>query len=105
MKRFSPAPHAGFLQKVVATLLAIALLILGVMFSLVLLSVLAVAGLIAWGYFFWKTRALRKAIKEATIDAPTGGLRNGPSDGQVIEGEAIVVREDRQVDQKPLPRD
>lgn len=94
MKRFSPAPNAGFLQKLVATLLAIALLILGVMFSLVLLSVLAVAGLIVGGYLFWKTRALRKAMKEATV-------QQAASDGAVIEGEAIVVREDRQVDAAP----
>lgn len=98
MRRLSPAPNVGFLQKIVATLLAIALLTLGVMFSLVLLSVLAVAGLIAWGYLFWKTRALRKAMKEAAVQQPA-------SDGQVIEGEAIVVREYRRVDQKTLPRD
>lgn len=98
MIRFSPAPNAGFLQKLVTTLLAIALLILGFMFSLVLLCVLAVAGLIAWGYFFWKTRALRKAIKEAAV-------QEASSDGQVIEGEAIVIREYRQVDQKSPPHD
>lgn len=51
------------------------------MFSLVLLAVLATLGLLAWGYFLWKTRKIRKQMSE---------VQQG---GQVIEGEAILVEE------------
>lgn len=59
------------------------LLILGLMFSVVLIAVVAVLGLVAWGYFWWKTRRVRKAMAEHPAAA----------EGQVIDGEAIVVEE------------
>lgn len=61
------------------------LLVLGFMFSLVILALIAVAGLAAWGWFWWKTRELRKAMKQH------------PAGGHVIDGEAIVVDDSRSV--------
>ena len=55
------------------------------MFSVVILSVIAVLGLGFLGYFWWKTRALRQAIQE--------NMQAQKSDGQIIDGEAIVVEE------------
>lgn len=59
------------------------LLVLGFMFSLVILSLAVVAGLAAWGWFWWKTRELRKVMQQR------------PADGHIIEGEAMVVDEYR----------
>ena len=55
------------------------MLVVGLLFSVVILAVIAVAGTMAWGYFRWKTRELRKTMKEH----PPGGV--------VIDGEVIVV--------------
>jgi hypothetical protein len=69
------------LRNALALLAGLILLILGVMFSLVVLSVAAVLGLALWAYVWWKTRKLRRTMQEA---APGG---------QVIDGEAVVVEE------------
>jgi membrane protein implicated in regulation of membrane protease activity len=75
------AREPGLLAKVLAALAAAILLVLGFMFSLVILALAVVAGLAAWGWFWWKTRELRKTMPQH------------PVDGHVIEGEAIVVDE------------
>lgn len=75
------------LQKVVATLLGLATLVLGVMFSVVLIPVVVLLGAIGVGYFWWKTRALRKAMADI----------RSQRDADIIEGEAVVVREYREV--------
>ncbi len=64
-----------------ALLAGAVLLILGFMFSVLVLAVVAVLGLAAWGYLRWKTRKFRRAMQEQSPD------------GQVIDGEAIVVEE------------
>jgi fatty acid desaturase len=51
--------------KILALVGGAILLVLGFMFSLVLLSVLVVVGLALGAWFFWKTRHLRKAMREA----------------------------------------
>jgi hypothetical protein len=61
------------------------LLALGLMFSVVLLAVAFVVGLGAFGYFWWRTRTLRAAMKSHAASAGT--------DGQVFEGEAVIVEE------------
>lgn len=75
------------LKNILGLLFGAILLILGLMFSVVILSVIAVIGLGFWGYFWWKTRALRRAMN---ANMPTQ-----EPDGQVIDGEAIVVEEYR----------
>ncbi len=67
-----------------------ALLVLGFMFSLVLLVVIAVLGLAAFGYFWWKTRASRNAMHEQPME--------NRATGQIIEGEAVVIDEYRIVE-------
>jgi len=75
------------------------------MFSLVFFAVLAIAGLIFWFYVMWKTRALRRQMREhldaqqrgAPAPAPTA---SAPVSGEVIEGQAVrVVDEDRRRDE------
>lgn len=83
----------GLLGKVLGMVAGAVLLVLGVMFSAVLLILLVVAGLAAWAYFWWKTRELRRTLRER------------PSDGHVIEGEAVVVEERAAAERITLPRD
>ena len=67
------------------------------MFSLVFFAVLAIAGLIFWLYFMWKTRALRRQMREQ-LDAQQGAQPSGPpppASGDIIEGEAVRVVDER----------
>lgn len=74
----------GPLGKLVALLAGMILLVAAFMFSVVILAIVSVVGLAAWGYFWWKTRALRRAMRE-----------NTSANGQVIDGEAVVVDDSR----------
>jgi len=80
-------------KNVVALLTGTIALILGLMFSVVFLSVVAVLGLAIWAYVWWKTRALRQSMKQ---QAP---------DGHVIDGEAVVVEEYHARIEDDLPGD
>jgi hypothetical protein len=88
-QRFPHAP-AGPWQKIVSAAMGIALLALGLTFSVVLLAVLLVAGLAVWGYLWWKTRAIRRILREGQV--PTAA-----ANGDVFEGEATVVETQAQV--------
>lgn len=83
----------GLFAKGLGVVAGAALIVLGVMFSVVLLAVLVVAGLVAWGYVWWKTRELRKAMRER------------PPGGQVIEGEVVIVEEYDAAHRTTLPPD
>ena len=89
----NPVPEHGLLRKIVAATAGAILLVLGLMFSVVLLAVIFVVGLTAFGYFWWKTRELRKAMRER------------PENGQVIDGEAVVVEEYPVEERLVLPDD
>jgi hypothetical protein len=65
------------LGKLVAFVVATALVVLAFIFSVVLLAVLVTGGLALFGYFWWRTRALRKRLRE------------NPPGGHVIDGEVI----------------
>lgn len=92
-------PPTGPLAQALALVVGAILLVLGFMFSLVLLAVFVAVGLMLGAWFFWKTRHLRKAMREA------GAMRNPPADGDVIEGEAVVVEEYRVSETSVLPDD
>lgn len=94
--RTEPRSEPGPLGKLVALIVGVGLLVLGFMFSLVILAVVAVAGLAAWGWFWWKTRELRQALREQAAAGP--GARETASarartGGTVIEGEAVIVED------------
>jgi len=73
--------------------LGAAFLVLAFMFSLVVLTVVAVGGVMLWGWLWWKTRAIRKQMHQQGPQAAT--------DGYIIEGEVI-----RETDsQRDSPRD
>ncbi len=77
-------------------LMALGALVLGVMFSLVVLGVLLGLGLIFSGWWWWKTRALRRVLREQRAAAQSA---TSPAQGVVIEGE--VVREVSDVPRLP----
>ena len=77
-------------------LMALGALVLGVMFSLVVLGLLLGLGLIFSGWWWWKTRALRRVLREQRAAAHSA---TRPVQGVVIEGE--VVREASDVPRLP----
>jgi ABC-type bacteriocin/lantibiotic exporter with double-glycine peptidase domain len=83
--------QSGPLGQLFALLGGAILLVLGFMFSMVVLAIAAVIGLVAFGYFWWKTRELRKVLREQQATAAT----TRPAGGEVFEGEAVVVEEYR----------
>ena len=100
----------GVFAQVVTALVGVVVLIGAAMFSLVFLAVIAVAGLIFWIYFWWKTRAIRAQIEaqmRAQAEYRTAGTQpdRASSDGDVIEGEAVRVAEtDRMLHRKDDPQ-
>lgn len=90
-------PQPGPLGKIFAAVIGVLTLAAAFMFSLVFVAVIAVAGLIAWGYFWWKTRALRKHLREQQAAAPFGqaAAEAGVASGDVIEGEAVRVTDEQ----------
>ncbi len=80
-------------RKAIALLAGAILLVLGLLFAVVVLAVIATVGLAVWGYLWWKTRKLRRTMQE---HAP---------DREVIDGEATVVEENRVTTKDVLPRD
>lgn len=82
------AQPPSLLQKILAGITAVTVFGVALMFSVVLFAVVVTVGAIAWGYVWWKSRDLRKQMR----DRPQGG-------GMVIEGE--VIREVRTPDEPP----
>jgi Flp pilus assembly protein TadB len=67
----------GFMAKVVTVAMAALIVVAAFVFSLLVLAVAAAGGLLIFGYVWWKTRKLRRQLRE-----------HSPG-GRVIEGELI----------------
>ncbi|BCK88138.1 hypothetical protein MIZ01_1939 [Sideroxyarcus emersonii] len=91
----APGKPRGPLRKLAALILTVAMVGLALMFSAVLLVVIALVGAMAWAYLWWKTRELRKQMRDlhsrATRAAATA------SNDAVFEGEVIRVVEPHEV--------
>ena len=92
----------SLLRKAGAIIAATALAAVALMFSAVLLTLLLCIGAVAFAYLWWKTRALRKQMREQMRDfTPQGAnveretFRSEAFAGEVIEGEAVRVDEPR----------
>lgn len=72
-------PTQAWYSKLLAFCLSSALLVIGLMFSLVALSIVAIAGTLFAGWLWWKTRRFGQAIPDVT-----------PNDSTIIEGEVIT---------------
>lgn len=84
----------GFFGKLLAALATAGLLVLGLMFSVVVVAVALVVGLLFWGWMWWRTRDLRRRMREQMdrpMQAPFGDMPS--TEGRIIEGE--VIRSDR----------
>jgi len=82
--------------KIAALIAGAALLVVGVMFSLVILAGAALLGVVLWLYLWWKTRAVRAAMREQAAHAAS-------AQGNIIEGESVVVDEQRMAEYEVLP--
>lgn len=98
---FDPSgqPPKTLLARIVGVVVGVIALGATLMFSAVVFVVLAIAGLALWGYFWWKTRVLRRQMQEQMEQMRTQGFespfRQAPADENVIDGEAVRVDEDR----------
>lgn len=95
-----PANPPGPLARILAAIVLALLLGLGFMFSLVLLALIPFVAFAVWAWFWWKTRELRKLMREQGPGFSMGGPAMGgaPMRGEVIDGEAVVVRENEDGD-------
>lgn len=85
----------GFFGKLFALIAAGGLLVLGLMFSVVIVAVAVVGGLLFWGFMWWKTRELRRRMREQMdnpMQTPFGDVP--ASGGRIIEGEVIRSEQD-----------
>ena len=99
---FDPARRQprGLLAQVLTVIVGLVLLTAAFMFSLVFFALVAVAGLLFWIYFMWKTRALRKQLRERRDEQVRAEACEPPvsepvAGGEVIEGEAVRVVDER----------
>jgi hypothetical protein len=86
----------GLLRKAGAVVATAALAGLALMFSAVLLALLMIIGVAAWAGLLWKTRELRKQMRNFPppgAQAESGAFRGEAHSGEVIEGEAVRVHE------------
>ena len=67
----------------------------GLVLSVAVAAVLVVAGAAAFGWLAWKTRALRRAVREQVAAQGAAGAGAMRAPGRVIEGEAISVPDER----------
>lgn len=93
-RRFAPPGQQtpGLLGKLLAFALSAGLFVLAFMFSLAALAFVAVGGVLLGGWLWWKTRAVRKQMREA--NAGTGATAGHYRDGNIIEGEVIRATDD-----------
>ncbi len=84
------------LRKLLAAVVGIAVLVLALMFSVVVIAVLLIAGLMAWAWLRWKTRGMRRQMREFRAQAEVMEgvpFEGGEGKGVIIEGEAVRVSE------------
>jgi hypothetical protein len=104
---FDPGRRPGRLAQVLTAIGGLLLLAVAFMFSLVFFAFVAVAGLLFWVYFWWKTRALRQQLRDRMDEQARAGAFGPPvsapaAGGEVIEGESVrVVDAGRHSDQAP----
>ena len=83
-----PSWMSTVLGRVLAVVTAVAMLVVALMFSIVFFAIALTVGLLIFGRIWWKTRDLRKRMRENDAGMP-------PQDGRVIEGEVIRDPESR----------
>ncbi len=82
-------PRPGLFGRVVAGIAGAAALVVGLVLSFAVFVGLATAAVAVGGWLLWKTRALRRQLRERHV-APAGG--------RIIEGEVVREPESRDAD-------
>ena len=107
LDRGSAAPPSLW-QKIVGGVVMVGVFVLALTFSVALFAVVITVGAVVWGYVWWKTRAVRKAMREhmaAEMEArrAAGAAHAGGAAvrGLIIEGE--VIREVKADEPSPGP--
>jgi Flp pilus assembly protein TadB len=88
----------SLVAKVLAVMIGAALLVVGFAVSLVMLAVILAAGIVIGGFVWWKTRDLRKQIREQAIRAPAdraSAVRVLPAHESVCADRASSTRRNR----------
>ena len=88
-----PAKSPGLLRKLVGLVVTVAVVGLVLMFSAVVFAIIMVVGTIAWAYLWWKSRELRKQMRD--ISSRTMEREQMTGGGNVFEGEVIRVVDSR----------
>ena len=98
-------PASGWFGKMLAVVLAGVALTAALVFSIIFFAILAAVALIGGGYLWWKTRALRRQLREQ-FAAAQARAANAHSQGDVIEGEFARAEQDRSSErlQDRIPR-
>jgi hypothetical protein len=91
----SPTTSSGPLRKLAALIVTVAMAGLALMFSAVLFAIIIVAGAIAWAYLWWRTRELRKLMRD--FPAREAMREERMNDGNVFEGVAVRVVDSQDV--------
>ncbi len=85
----------GPLQKFGAAVVAVIVFGVALAFSVMFFAVVAAIALVIGAYLWWKTRDVRKAMRQAQAQAQRPGPQRQNGDGIVIEGEVLrEVRDD-----------
>ena len=87
-------PLSSFLGRALALATGAVVVVVAFAASLALIAVAFAAGALAWGYVWWRTRALRRTLREraaanaAEYGGPTATGTPWPT-GRVIEGHGV----------------
>ncbi len=99
---FDPSGGAqqSLLARIVGGVVGVIVLIGAFMFSAVVFVAVAIVALAFWGWFWWKTRALRRQMQEQMHEQMREPMRESPfrsseDESNVIDGEAVRVDDER----------
>jgi uncharacterized protein YneF (UPF0154 family) len=97
---YTSAGRPSLLRKIVALAGTVVLASLALMFSAILLTALLIVTVIGGAYLWWKTRELRRQMREQMQNFPPRNaqaesdvFRGEVYSGEVIEGEVVRVHE------------
>ena len=92
-----PANPPSALRKIVGVIVTVAVADVALMFSVVFFAVIAVVGVIAGSYLWWKTREVRKQMREFAAQNQSVMRAQSASNDEVFEGEVIRVVDPKKV--------
>jgi len=99
MRNLPDSPYSSNpLRKIAGFVVTLAVIGLVLMFSMVAFVIIVVVGAIGWAYLWWKTRELRRQMREfrdSQVMTAEEMVVGAVTRGEVIEGEVIRVSETR----------